>query len=73
MIHNDQELEATRERIARFEDILMQLHVTATPHEFPLVTSGYRAELLRMEQDVFAYLSRHASESFAAESIGVSE
>ncbi len=66
MIRNDQELEATRERMVRFENILMQLRVTATPEEFPLVTSGYRAELLRMQQDVFAYLTRHATEPVPA-------
>lgn len=67
MIHNDQEFKATQERIARFEEILMQLRVTATPQEFPLVSSGYRSELLRMQQQVYAYLTRHASEAATEE------
>jgi hypothetical protein len=67
MIHNDQELKATQERIAHFEEILMQLRVTATPEEFPLVSSGYRNELLRMQQQVYAYLTRHASEPVTEE------
>jgi len=33
MIQNDQELEATQERIAYFQRLLVQLRVTATPEE----------------------------------------
>jgi hypothetical protein len=40
MIHNDQELKATQERIAYFQRLLSQLRVTATPEEFPLVAGG---------------------------------
>jgi hypothetical protein len=67
MIHNDQELQATQERIAYFQRLLAQLRVTATPAEFPLVASGYRAEVVRMQDEVLAYLSRHASEPVPAE------
>jgi hypothetical protein len=62
MIHNDQELKATQERIAYFQRLLSQLRVTATPEEFPLVAGGYRAELVRMQEEVLEYLTRHASE-----------
>jgi hypothetical protein len=65
MIHNDQELQATQERIAYFERLLMQLRVTATPQEFPLVSGAYRSELERMHGEVLHYLSRHASEPVA--------
>lgn len=68
MIHNDDELKATQERIARFEDLLAQLRVTATPDEFPAVASGYRAELERMQREVLDYLTRHASEITSAKS-----
>jgi len=67
MIHNDQELQATQERIAYFQRVLAQLRVTATPEEFPLVASGYRAEVVRMQDEVLAYLTRHASEPVRAE------
>jgi len=67
MIHNDQELQATQERIAYFQRLLAQLRVTATPEEFPLVASGYRAEVVRMQDEVLAYLTRHASEPVPAE------
>jgi predicted phosphoribosyltransferase len=62
MIHNDTELEATQERIVRFEKILFQLRVTAQPEEFAAVSSGYRRELEKMHAEVLAYLSHHASE-----------
>jgi hypothetical protein len=67
MIHNDQELHATQERTVYFQRLLAQLRVTATPAEFPLVTSGYRAEIVRMQDEVLAYLTRHASEPVPAE------
>jgi predicted phosphoribosyltransferase len=67
MIHNDQELATTQERIAYFTSLLAQLRVTATPEEFPAVASGYRAEVARMQQEVLEYLSRHASEPTPAE------
>jgi hypothetical protein len=67
MIHNDQELKATQERIMYFQRLLSQLRVTATPEEFPLVAGGYRAELVCMQEEVLAYLTRHASEPTPAE------
>jgi hypothetical protein len=67
MIHNDQELEATQERILYFYRILAQLRVTATPDEFPSVASGYRAEVAQMQDEVLNYLTRHASETIPAE------
>ena len=67
MIHNDQELQVTQERIAYFQRLLAQLRVTATPVEFPLVASGYRAEVVRMQDEVLAYLTRHTSEPVPAE------
>lgn len=55
---NETELAGTRERIAYFERILTQLRVTATPVEFRSVTSGYRAELERMQAEVVESLTR---------------
>ena len=63
MIKNDQKLKTTQERIAYFQEILLQLRVKATPEEFPLVSSGYRSELVKMQEEVLSYLTRHASET----------
>ena len=67
MIHNDQDLVVTQERIAYFQRVLAQLRVTASPEEFPAVASGYRAEIVRMQDEVLAYLTRHASVPTPAE------
>ena len=67
MIHNDQELQATQERISYFQRLLAQLRVSAPPAEFPLVAGGYRSEVIRMQGEVLAYLTRHASEPVPTE------
>ncbi len=67
MIHNDQELEATQERIAYFYRLLAQLRVTAGRDEFPAVAGGYRNEIARMQDEILDYLTRHASEPTPAE------
>jgi predicted phosphoribosyltransferase len=67
MIHNDQELAVTQERIARFYNLLAQLRVAATPEEFPAVAGGYRAEIARMQDEVLEYLTRHVSQPTPAE------
>jgi hypothetical protein len=61
MIHNDRELQATQDRISYFQQLLAQLRVTSDPDEFPMVASGYRAEMEKMQQEVLDYLTRHAS------------
>lgn len=67
MIQNDQEMATTQERIAYFQRLLAQLRVTATPEEFPAVASGYRAEIVQMQDEVLEYLTRHASISPSVE------
>ena len=67
MIHNDQELEATQERITYFYGLLARLRVAAKPEEFHSVAGGYRAELARMQDEVLEYLTRHASQPAPAE------
>jgi len=59
MIHSDQELQASQDRIAYFQRLLTQLRVTARPDEFPAVASGYRSEIERMQTEVLDYLTRH--------------
>jgi len=68
MIRNDRELRTTQERIVYFQRLLGQLRVTAGPKEFALVASGYRAEIVRMQDEALEYLTRHASESVPVES-----
>jgi hypothetical protein len=67
MILNDQQLEATQERIAYFQHLLAQLRVTAKPEEFPYVASGYKTEIIKMQDEVLEYLTRHSSEPNPAE------
>lgn len=67
MIQNDQEMEATHERIAYFQRLLAQLRVTAKPEEFAAVASGYRAEIQSMQKEVLDYLMQHASVSVSRE------
>ena len=67
MTHNDKELKVTQERIAYFQNLLLQLRVKATPEEFPLISSGYRAEIEKMQDEILEYLTRHSSESIPTE------
>jgi hypothetical protein len=62
MIQNDTELKTTQQRIAYFQNLLLQLRVKATPEEFSHVSSGYRAEIEKMQEEVLEYLTRHACE-----------
>lgn len=55
-IQNDQEMEVTHERIAYFQSLLAQLRVTTKPEEFKAVSSGYRAEIQRMQKEILDYL-----------------
>ena len=58
MITTDLEYQGTQERIAYFERLLGQLRATATPEEFQMMASGYRAELEQMQEEVINYLTR---------------
>ena len=62
MIQNDTELKTSQQRIAYFQDLLLQLRVKASAEEFSLVSSGYRAEIEKMQGEVLEYLTRHVSE-----------
>ena len=63
MIQNDTELKTSQQRIAYFQDLLLQLRVKASAEEFSLVSSGYRAEIEKMQEEVLECLTRHISES----------
>jgi len=63
MITNDQELDATLERIRRFQAQLTHLRKTETnPANYRLAASGFLAELDRMQLEVREYLSLHPAE-----------
>ena len=68
MIHNDQELKSTRERIARFEDQLTHLRqVETNPANYHASASGFLAEIDRMQLEVREYLSLHPTEMAVTE------
>jgi hypothetical protein len=63
MIQNDQELEATKERIRYFQNQVEKLrHVETNPHNYRLSAGGYLAEIDRMNLEVREYLLLHPSE-----------
>ena len=66
MILNDKELKASQQRIAYFQNLLLQLRVKATPEEFSLISTGYRTEILKMQGEVLEYLTRHADDPIQA-------
>jgi hypothetical protein len=62
MIKDDQELDATLERIRHFQDQLAHLRKTETnPTNYRLSSSGFIAEIDRMQLEVREYLSSPAS------------
>ena len=63
MIRNNQELEATKERIQYFQrqvETLRQVETNA--QNYHLSAGGYLAEIARMNLEVREYLSLHPSE-----------
>jgi len=63
MIANDQELNVTLERIARFQAQAAHLRkVENNPANFHAAVSGFLAEIDRMQLAVREYLSSHPAE-----------
>lgn len=63
MIRNDQELEATKERIRYVQNQIEKLRqVETNPQNYRLSAGGYLAEIDRMNLEVREYLSLHPSE-----------
>ena len=63
MIHNDQELKATLDRIERFQKIVEKIRkVETNPLNYELSAGGFLAEIDRMNIEVAEYLSVHSSE-----------
>jgi hypothetical protein len=67
MITNDQELEATQERIRHFQAQLAHLRkVETNALTYRLSASGFLAEIDRMQLEVRDYLALHPSELAAS-------
>lgn len=67
MIQDDQEMEATLERIRHFQNQLAHLRkVETNPANYRLSASGFLAELDRMQLEVREYLSLPPVGSHAA-------
>ena len=63
MIQNDQEFEATKERIQYFQRQVETLRrVETNAQNYRLAAGGYLAEIDRMNLEVREYLSLHPSE-----------
>ena len=63
MIQNNQELEATLDRIERFQQQVEKLQeVETNPHNYKLSAGGFLAEIDQMNLEVWEYLSIHSSE-----------
>lgn len=63
MIKNDQELQATLERIKRFQQQVVYLRqVETNPINYRLSAGGYLDEIDRMNLEVREYLSLHSTE-----------
>ena len=60
MIHNEQELEVTRDRIEQFQRWLAQIRQTADERTFETMASGYRLEIEKMQAEIMDYLTRPA-------------
>lgn len=66
MIANDQELKVTLDRISKFQAQIAHLrHTESNPVNFRASTSGYFAEVDRMQLEVREYLSLHPQEAAA--------
>ncbi len=63
MIQNNQELQATLERIEHFQKQVKKIRdVETNPRNYELSAGGFLAEIDRMNLEVAEYLSVHSSE-----------
>lgn len=65
MIENDHELGVTRERVSYLLDLLARLRQSSRPEELALVSSGYRAEVERMQREMLDYLTQPSTSAKA--------
>lgn len=66
MIANDQELQVTLDRIAKFQKQVARLRAVETnPHNYHASVSGFLTEIDHMQLEVREYLSLHPTETAA--------
>jgi hypothetical protein len=58
VIQNEQELEATRQRITAFQDALLALRRSQSPSNYAQIAKNFLYEIKKMEEKVHAYLQR---------------
>jgi hypothetical protein len=58
MIQNDTELQATQERILRFERFLAEARKTESPSNYSAMAEGYFCEIEKRQAEIREYLSR---------------
>ena len=63
---NDQKKKVTLERVSYLLDLLTWLRISSRPEELALVSSGYRAEVERMQREVLDYLTQLAPQTAKA-------
>ena len=69
MIANDQDLQTSLDRIARFQAQVAHLrNVETNPANYHMSVSGFLAEIDRMQLEVREYLSLHPTELAASSS-----
>ena len=67
MITNDDELKVTLERVSRFQEQVAQLRRLETdPANYRAASSGFLAEIDRMQLEVREYLSTHPADPLLA-------
>ena len=67
MIKNDQELEVTLDRIAKFQAQVAALRTSETnPANYHASVSGFIAEMDRMQLEVREYLTLHPADATSA-------
>lgn len=58
MIQNDNELQATHERILLFERILAEARKTYSTGNYQAIAEGYLSEIVRLRAEICDYLSQ---------------
>ena len=65
MITNDAELNLMRERVQSVEQLILRLRAGARPEEWTAMSSGYRFEIERMQDEILDYLVEGAPRSLS--------
>ena len=69
MIENENELDATLQRICHLARVQAGIRKTATPTQFESMSAGYRSEIKKMYLQVLDYLSRQDGQGGAARAV----